>query len=48
MPTPIFSKNTKQHLTRHEISDKIWTILVILGLASAIIYSLLIQILHHP
>ena len=48
MPTPIFSKNTKQHLIRHEVFDKIWTILVIFGLASAIVYSLVIQILHHP
>lgn len=48
MPNLIFIKNTKQHLTRHDVFDKIWTFLVILGLASVIVYSLVIQILHHP
>lgn len=48
MPNHIFSKNTKQHLTRHEIFDKAWTILVILGLAFLIVYGIVTQILHHP
>jgi len=48
MPNRIFSKSLKQLLPRHEVFDKIWTILVILGLASVIVYSLVIQFLHHP
>lgn len=48
MPNLIFSKNPRQYLTRHKVFDKIWTILVILGLAFMIVYGIVIQILHHP
>ena len=43
MPNLILSKSTKQHLTRHEVFDKIWTILVMLGLAFMIVYGIVIQ-----
>lgn len=45
---PHFFKNTKQNLIRHEVFDKIWIILVILGLAFMIVSGIVIQILHHP
>ena len=48
MPDPIFSKYTKQRLTQYEVFDKIWIILVILGLAFMIVSGIVIQILHHP
>lgn len=48
MPNLITSKNAKQHMTRRELFDRIWTILVILGLVSMIGYSIVTQILHHP
>jgi uncharacterized BrkB/YihY/UPF0761 family membrane protein len=48
MPNFIFTKNKKQHLTQHEVFDKIWTILVVLRLAIMIVYGIVIQILHPP
>lgn len=42
------SKNGKQHRVSREFVDKIWTILMILGLVSVIGYGVVIQILHHP
>jgi hypothetical protein len=41
-------KTIQQSQTRREILDKVWTVLVIGGLLAVVVYSIVIQILHHP
>ena len=46
--SPEQNKNLQIRQTRREILDKVWTMIVILGLLTLAVYGVVIQILHHP